>query len=210
MIRKIGQVPTRLTPVIVLALCSACGSGGNSGTDSGSVATTAEAVISNDATTTSVPGGERELLVSDTTTITKTITQCFCSVRFRSTLQIYHFENQNAVLLIEFDNQTSDLNHTASIVLFDANASTEGVSKWINNQHSDGLYFDYAKPLATYPVAADAIAITSSAFVEKLAGESGDEYEQTQIEFTVANLSEPDNFYLTGFADQTVVYLQTQ
>lgn len=215
LIKTIGKVTTRHTPVIILALCTACGSGGSSGSDPASAANTNEPVItngaiSNDAQTNTASSGERELLVSDNTTTTKTITQCFCIVRFRSTLQFYHFEEKNAVLLIEFDNQTRDFERTAGIVLFDANASKDGVSKWINNQHSDGLYFDYAKPMATFPLGPDAISITSSAFVEKLTGDSDDEYEQTRIEFTVSNLSEPDSYFLNGFADQTVVYLQTR
>ena len=197
-------------PVILLTFCASCGSGGNSGTHSNNANTADVAIISNDAAGGTPIDGERELLVSDNTSNTIEITQCFCTVRFRSTLKIYHFDNQNAVLMIEFDNKTSDFTRTATIVLFDANASDDAVSKWINNQHSDGLFFDYAKPLATYLLEPEAVSITSTSFDEKLTGEAGDEYEKHQIEFAVANLSEPDKYYLNGFADQSVVYLQTR
>ena len=209
MIRKIDKIIPRLTTVALLVLCSACGSGSNSGGDISSQMANNTPIISNDATIGAVSAGVRELVVSETTEV-KTVTQCFCTVRFRSTLQFYHFSDKNAVLMIEFDNQSREFVRTADLVLFDVNATTDGIEKWINNQHSDGLFFDFAKPLDTYAISSDAIAITSAAFVENLSGDSGDRYEHTLIDFTVANLSEPNRYFLNGFADQSVVYLQTQ
>lgn len=194
-----------------MILCVACGSGGNTGGNTGE----GETLVSNNATDNSLNAGERELVVSEKTTKT-TVTECFCSTRFRSTLQFYHFEENNAVLLVEFDNQTRDYNRTVSLILFEVTATVESITKWINNQHSDGLYFDSAVPLVTYDLPSDSVSITSAAFVERLVGGLEDEnsleieHEKIRIHFSVSNLSEPGSYLLNGFADQSVVYFQIQ
>lgn len=211
MTNKFLETALRLLALALLLLATACGRGDNSGdTSEELVSTGGGIIISDDATANAFNGGERELTVTDATTAIETVTQCLCLERYRSTLQFYHFEDQNAVLLIEFDNQVDDFSPTASVLLFDINASGESISNWINNQHSDGLLIDVANPLVSHSVSADAIAITSTVFVESISGDTGDEYEQTRIEFTVANVSEPDQYFLNGFADQSVVYLQTR
>jgi len=231
---KIRTLILRITPFIALALCIACGSSGNNAgnTDEG------ETLISNDAPTnidegetpdgndaaintnegeTSVSNNatnsqnesERELVVSEKTKV-MTVAQCFCITLHRSTLQFYHFEENNAVLLIEFDNQTRDFNRTVNLHLFEDTATTDSIAKWINNQHSDGIYDDAAVPMVTHNLPPDSVSITSTAFVERLVGELGDEYEKTRIDFTVSNSSEPGSYFLNGFADQSDVYFQTK
>ena len=112
--------------------------------------------------------------------------------------------------MIEFDNTTTAFDTSAVLHLFDVSASEQDVSRWINNQHSDGLFVNPAQPLQSYPIDSQYITITSSAYVESLSGFNGDEYEQHHIEFTVANLLEINAFHLNGFSDQADVYLQTR
>ena len=117
--------------------------------------------------------------------------------------------------LIEFDNLTRDFNRTVNLMLFADNPASdittnELIRRWINNQHSDGNYEEAAVPLITYDLAPDSVSITSEAFVERLSGEYGDEYEKIRIDFSVSNMSEPGSYFLNGFADQSVVYFQTQ
>lgn len=195
----------RLVLPLLLALAASCGSGGNTGDDS----TTSTSLISNDDIAPAVVEGERELLVSDTTSLTKTITQCFCNIRFRDTLQIYHFENQNAVLFIEFDNQSRDFDRKGTVYLFDNSTTTDLVSKWINNQYSDGLFVTSATPIQVFEIPHRDITITSEAYIENLSGRLGDEYEKTQINYSVVNQSQENQFFLSGFSDQVFVYLQT-
>jgi len=199
----------RTIPFMALILCVACGSSDNTTGKVNEAETLLSNSANNDAGNNSPSAGDRELVVSEETTII-TVTQCFCSTLYRSTLQFYHFEENNAVLLIEFDNQTRDFNRTVRLMLFEATATSESIAKWINNQHSDGLYIDPAVPLATHDLVPDSVSITSSAFVERLFGELGDEYEETRIHFTLSNLSKPGSYFLNGFADQSVVYLQTK
>ena len=198
-----------LTALVVL--CSACGGGGTGDSPAmGAAQPDNPPLLVDDPVSSPLPGGSRELVVSESTTISKSIVQCFCDALYRSTLQIYHFPAQNAVLMIEFDNTTSAFDASAVLHLFESSASEQDVSRWINNQHSDGLFINPAQPLQSHPIGSQHITITSSAYAENLSGFNGDEYEKYQIEFTVANLLEVDAFHLNGFSDQADVYLQTR
>ncbi len=200
--------PRSIALAALVGVCSACG-GDSSGT--GEPVTNVadlnnQPLLGNDP----LSGESRELIVSESTTDTKSFVQCFCDALYRSTLQIYHFEAQNSVLMIEFDNTSSAFETSAVLHLFDAVATREDIARWINNQHSDGLFINPAQPVQSYTIEPQHITITSSAYVESLGGFSGDEYEKYQIEFTVANLVEADAYHLNGFSDQASVFLQTR
>ena len=196
---------------LLLATCTiACGGAGSSDADTANAALHVQSFVSSDDTLAVQSSVERELVVSENSTITKTITQCFCTTQYTNTLKFYHFEEHNAVLVIEFDNQTRAFNTAMSLALFDASENEETIGKWINNQHSDGLFVDAAIPSETHKLSPDSVTITSRSLISCLSGEFGDEYEQTAIEFSVANLVEPGVYFLNGFADQSVVYLQTR
>ncbi len=208
-IRK-SKAVLRLVSLLMAAGTIACGGAGSSDSDTADDTVPGQNIISSDETLDTNSALERELLVSENSTNTTTVTQCFCTTEFTRTLKFYHFEEHNAVLLIEFDNQTRAFNSTVSLALFDVSENEETIGKWINNQHSDGLYFDAATPSETLELSPDSVKITSRSLIACLSGNFGDEYEQTAIEFSVANLSKPGVYFLNGFADQSVVYLQTR
>ena len=155
-------------------------------------------------------GQPRELVVTEDGTRKKSVFQCFCESLYRSTLLIYHFTDQNAVVTITFDNKASTFPSTGTIHLFDQSASAESIARWINNQHSDGLYIDRAIPVSEVSISNEDITITSSAYQESVTGYHGDEYESYRVEFTVANQLATDLFFLNGFSDHTEVFLQTK
>ncbi len=195
------------TVVVVAAVLSACGGSGDPLPLKDNDALT---LLGSDPETLGGGGESRELTVSESTTEIKSIVQCFCDSLYRSTLQIYHFPSKNAVLMIDFDNTKNQFTPTAVLHLFATEATPDQVAKWINNQHSDGLFVDPARPQQSVSINSNNIAITSSAYVESLTGYNGDEYEKYQVEFTVANYLEADTFHLNGFSDQAAVYLQTR
>jgi hypothetical protein len=138
----------------------------------------------------------------------KTVVQCFCDALYRSTLLIYHYTDQNAVLTIEFDNSEIPFAASGVVYLFEDTATLEEIGKWINNLHSDGLFINPAEPVLTANLDPAAIAVTSRAYVESITGYGGDEYEKYQIEFAVDNQLQAPSFMLNGFSDQTDVFLQ--
>lgn len=64
-----------------------------------------------------------------------------------STRIFYTFPEAKAVITLQIDNASPELPVTTKVALFDLNTSEEGIAKWLNNQHSDGLYIDPAKPI---------------------------------------------------------------
>lgn len=186
--------------LVGMAMCTACG-GDTNPQESGTVP---NALLGSDAE--SIP---RQLEFSESSTEVKSIVQCFCDSRYRSTLQIIHFINQNAVLTIEFDNLSLDFNSAAVLHLFDQTATQSDLSRWINNQHSDGLYLNTAIPTHSIELGSSLVTVTSSAFVESLSGFSGDEYDKYQIDYSVANQSATGLYFLNGFSSNADVYLQT-
>jgi len=166
--------------------------------------------IVNDDTMNLLNEGELELVVSQRTSTKTTAHSVPLYYPLSQHLVVLPFRGKNAVLVIEFDNQTPDFDSTSKLVLFKSSASYESIRRWINNQHSDGVYDEYARPKVTYELKPDAVSINSSAFIETLSGVLGDVYKKTSIDFTGANASKPGSYFLNGFADQSVVYYQTQ
>jgi len=163
--------------------------------------------VSNDAA-----GGEsalRELVYSSQTTERESIVQCFCDSLYRSTLLMYHFVDQQAVLTMEFDNTASDFPAAAEVHLFEQTVPVEHIERWINNQYSDGLYLSPATPTRSIELNDPGITITSSVFEESREGNAGDSYDKYGIEFSVDNYLEQGAFMLNGFSDQADVYFQT-
>ena len=64
----------------------------------------------------------------------------------RNTLVFYTFAAQKAVLVLQVEDRNSTLTVSGTLQIFDPKATEESLSKWVNNQHSDGLYVDPAIP----------------------------------------------------------------
>jgi len=187
----------------LVSLCVACGS---SEEQSG-------VPVDKDQTTNPLddPGatGERALEVgADDTTVTE-VDRCFCIELYSDTLRIYHFKEQSAVLEMRFDNTSSEFTSTSTVHIFDAASSTASVKQWINNLYSDALFFTAARPISSHALADNAVTVTANAYVETSTGNRGDTYDTYDVEFSVNATTVTNAFSLNGFADSTVVHLQT-
>lgn len=78
-----------------------------------------------------------------------------------STRVFYTILEQKAVVVVHIDNATSDLPTGATVVLFASDVEEEGIAKWINNQHSCGLFGDAAKPVFSGKLPEDGFSILS-------------------------------------------------
>ncbi|MBT7215969.1 MAG: hypothetical protein HN869_12265 [Verrucomicrobia bacterium] len=65
---------------------------------------------------------------------------------FRDTVLFYTFPDQQAVLRIDISSKDITLPVTGIVYLFPNTTTDEGIKKWINNQHSDGLFPDIPSP----------------------------------------------------------------
>ncbi len=208
---------------VVLSVCTACG-GSAQNSDQPGAAINDQQVAGVDTTSDTPPSQQTDTLLSDGNnalshesrqlvfteqgTQRRAVVQCFCQALYRNTLLFYHFVDQRAVLTIDIGNKTTDFPTEGMIHLFELSASSQDIERWINNQHSDGLYVNPASPIQSVAVGESAVAITSSAYIESKSGYWGDEYEKYRLDFTVGNQA-GNGYFLNSFSDHADVYLQT-
>ncbi|MFU8894088.1 MAG: hypothetical protein ACNA8L_10705 [Luteolibacter sp.] len=132
-------------------------------------------------------------------------------IGFTSTRIFYTFDSAKAVLVIHIDNQTADFGISGSLVLFAPDADAEGVAKWVNNQHSCGLFIDPAEPTSVHPLPDAITAIIRSDF----AGEENNPIDQApyadyKLRIAVREHHVEGQFKLHGFEDNANVYLKVE
>lgn len=80
----------------------------------------------------------------------------------RDTLIFYTFGEQDAVLQLSIKHADGTFTLTGKMQLFKEGTGAKAIGKWINNQHSCGLFPNVPKPEATVALPAAACAVTES------------------------------------------------
>jgi hypothetical protein len=124
-----------------------------------------------------------------------------------STLQIYHFTNNKAVLLVEFQLVDNLFEVSASVYLFDQAVSTQAIDNWISNRHSDEQIAGAPEPTEITPVSGHSIVFNT--LVSRESTDEGTLRENYHLEFEVDALSAP-RFILADFQDGVVVPTTTE
>ena len=84
----------------------------------------------------------------------------YSMIGYRDTLIFYTFKEENAVLRVNIDNKSKTFPITAKLYLFDHEIESEGIKKWLNNQHSDALFGDAPMPTATHQIPSNRLKVT--------------------------------------------------
>ncbi len=189
-----------------LGLIASCSSSDSSTVQPGTDATLTDPdkQISDDPTDTI---NDRLLDTAASGTKTLEINTCFCLTPYTDTTKIYNFTDQQAVLVLTFDNDDISFAHVARLYFFPATDSEDRISRWINNLYSDALFSNAARPLANYTLAEESLSITSRTPIEATTELDSDDYDSYQVEFSVANQSEGSEYTLTGFSDSVIINL---
>lgn len=91
-------------------------------------------------------------------------------IGFRNTLRFYVFEKEKAVLQVQIDNKNTQFQVSAKLYVFPENTTADGLDKWINNQHSCGLFPEVPEPKATHQVPAASCKTKSNKAGEEVEG----------------------------------------
>jgi hypothetical protein len=103
-------------------------------------------------------------------------------VGFRDkTLLFYTFKQRRAVLKLVVDRKTV----SGTLYIFSPQATPEGLAKWVNNQHSDGLFVDPAQPVGRHNLPAEKCRIKSSKLVGQVAAPNG-EFNKYNVSFSIS------------------------
>lgn len=128
----------------------------------------------------------------------------------RDTLLFYTFAEQRAVLRLRIGNQDATFPVSGTVFLFDDGVTKEGLDKWLNNQHSDGLFVDPAEPVETLELPDELAAVAGKKLrgEQKNEGPSGGTFADYEIKIVVKDHKVEGKFDLKGFEDQAGVFLK--
>ena len=127
----------------------------------------------------------------------------------RNTLIFYTFEDQNAVLKVTIDNKSKKFPVSATLYTFADDVTPEGLKKWLNNQHSDGLFPDVPNPDSTKKLPADVCQSLSHKFIDKTKARLG-EFENYTVSFKLSGAKPIGKFHIKDFTDKAKVHLKVQ
>lgn len=128
---------------------------------------------------------------------------------YRETQIFYTFPKKNVVLKVRIDNKNKSFNVTGKILVFPKSTTPEGLAKWLNNQHSDGLFPEIPKPVATLDIPTRLCSSKNPKFIKKANSHLGT-FDRYSIEFNVDDVERIGEFKIQGFSGKAMVHLKNK
>jgi len=156
---------------------------------------------------------ERQLDVESEDAEQFAVDQYFSPCLYGPTQHFFTFGDQNVVMVARFSEDNPHFRPSIRINLFSPELSAEQIDKWINNQHSDAIFGDAPRPIDTQFLSQYDYWITSITdyeFIDHTVGDSGDEYDNYRVQFSVSDLTKAGSFNLIGFDAETIVHIRTR
>ena len=125
----------------------------------------------------------------------------------RSTVIFYTFKDRNAILSVHIDNKNKDFPVSAKIYTFAGDVTQTGLERWINNQHSDGLFPDVPKPLKTHKVPAASCKATSNKLIDTT-GKGKWEHENFPVAFQLKGVPAIEGITVKDLTDKAKVHVK--
>jgi hypothetical protein len=130
-------------------------------------------------------------------------------IGYRNTLLFFTFNEQKTVLKLQIGNRDKTFPMTATVYIFDDSVTKDGLKKWLNNQHSDGLFPDVPRPISTLKIPATVCKVTSHKLVDNTKQPFG-EYANYAVTFEVKDYADMMNIKLKRFTGETKVHVKTK
>jgi hypothetical protein len=127
-------------------------------------------------------GGQRTVVLDRDTPATE-VNRYYSIHAHGPTQKLFTLADERVVVVVS----TADGSAKASAMIhvFPEAATMESIDKWINNQHSDALYVDEARPERSIVVPAARFHAVTSEPLDHEVGSGGDEYDRVRIDFTI-------------------------
>ena len=130
-------------------------------------------------------------------------------VGIRDTLVFYTLAGQQAVLELSIDNTSAAFKTSGTVYLFDPGTTEESLGKWINNQHSDGLFADAPTPTLSLKLPDGSCTVKDSKVVgEEKNPTSNDMFKDYQVKISVKAHHVEGKYRLAAFESEANVYLK--
>ena len=130
-------------------------------------------------------------------------------IGYRDTLLFYTFNEQKTVLKLQIGNKDKSFPITATFYIFEDGVTEDGLKKWLNNQHSDGLFPDVPEPIIKREAPEEVCKVTSHKLIDHTKQQFG-EYDNYAVRFEVIDYTDMKNIKLKGFNGETKVHIKTQ
>ena len=128
-------------------------------------------------------------------------------IGFRDTLRFYEFADKRAILLVRIDNRDTNFTTTAKLYLFEDGTTAEAMAKWVNNQHSDGLFADAPDPKASHDIPAASCKVKAHAIAEQVDAPNG-KFTSYTVTFEIKDVPEFGGYTLKDFTDKATVNIK--
>jgi len=130
-------------------------------------------------------------------------------VGMRNTLLFYTFADQKTVLRLLIDNQDTTFPVNGQILVFADATTDEGISNWINNQHSCGLHPDVPEPILTEPLPAGQCRVTAHKALDKEKSPSSEDmFMNYEVNLAMKAYELEGKVTLSAFTDKAKVYVK--
>ncbi len=129
----------------------------------------------------------------------------------RDTLLFYAFEDKAAVLTLMVKREGDKFIMSGAVQLFAEGTTGEQLAKWINNQHSCGIFPEVPEPVGTEPLPAAACVVTASQRkegAEKVTSPNDEVFEDHVIQFKVTGAEVDGRFKLKAFESVTGAFVK--
>lgn len=127
----------------------------------------------------------------------------------RDTLLFYSLAEQAAVLVVNISSK-APLSATATIHLFAPGTKAEALGKWVNNQHSCGLFPDVPEPILSSKLPEDTCAVTARELVGRENSPQGEDvFADYKVKFTVKEHRVEGKYSLAAFGDEAGVFVKS-
>ena len=131
-------------------------------------------------------------------------------IGMRDTLLFYTFAAQQAVLVLRVDNADASMPVSGTVHLFDSKTTKEGLGKWVNNQHSDGLFADAPAPVHAFKLPDGTATVTGSEIVGQEKQPTGNGiFNDHKVNISVKAYQVEGTFRLGAFTDDAGVYVKS-
>jgi hypothetical protein len=129
----------------------------------------------------------------------------------RDTLLFHTFADQRAVLLLQVSNTDASFPVSGKIHLFDPKTTKEGLEKWINNQHSDGLFPDVPEPVEILDLPEGSCKVTGKELVgEKPQGPMNKVFQDYRVKIAVKAHKVEGKVDLEAFEEEVGLFIEVK
>lgn len=132
-------------------------------------------------------------------------------IGIRDTLIFYTLAGQKAVVVLHIDNGSAAFKTSGTVFLFAPETTEEGLGKWVNNQHSDGLFVDAPEPVLSLKLPDGSCTVTDRKVVGEEKSPMGDEvFSDYQVKIAVKEHRVEGKYRLAAFVGEANVYLKKE